>query len=42
MKSPRRLRRFMNLWPPFLFSGIRVTDIGDDWRPARVGLRMHW
>ena len=34
------LRRYMNLWPPFLFAGIRVTAISPDWRSARVELRM--
>jgi acyl-coenzyme A thioesterase PaaI-like protein len=42
MNRPRRLRRLMNLWPPFLFSGIRVLDIAEDWRSARVVLRMRW
>jgi acyl-coenzyme A thioesterase PaaI-like protein len=37
-----RLRRVFNLWPPFLFAGIRVTDISDDYRHARVELRLHW
>ncbi len=32
----------MNLWPPFLFSGIRVLAIGADWRSARVVLRRRW
>lgn len=36
----RRLRRLMNLWPPFLFAGIRVRRIDDDFRAARVELRM--
>ena len=34
------LRRILNLWPPFLFSGIRVTQVDTDWRHARVELRM--
>jgi hypothetical protein len=42
MPSARTLRRVMNLWPPFLFAGIRVLDISDDWRHARVTLRRHW
>ena len=37
-----RLRRVFNVWPPFLFAGIRVTDISDDYRYARVELRLHW
>ena len=34
------LRLGMNLWPPFLFSGIRVREISPDWRRVRVELRM--
>lgn len=30
----------MNVWPPFLWSGIRVTRIADDWRSAEVELRQ--
>lgn len=37
-----RLRRLMNWWPPFLFSGIRVTEASDDFRQVRVELRQHW
>ena len=36
------LRRGINLWPPFLFSGIRVTRLSDDYREAEVALRQHW
>ncbi|NZA28079.1 DUF4442 domain-containing protein [Luteimonas sp. SJ-92] len=38
--KPSTLRLVMNLWPPFLFSGIHVDRIGVDWRSARVELRM--
>ena len=38
--TPRLLRFGMNLWPPFLFTGIHVTDIGADLRSARVELRL--
>ncbi|MBF6022873.1 DUF4442 domain-containing protein [Lysobacter niastensis] len=34
------LRRGLNLWPPFLFAGVHVTDLADDYRHARVELRM--
>ncbi len=40
--TPRRLRLLMNLWPPFLFAGIRVTAMGAGYRHARVELRRHW
>ncbi len=36
------LRRGLNAWPPFLFSGIRVTALGEDWRHAGVELRQRW
>ncbi|MBB6599132.1 DUF4442 domain-containing protein [Luteimonas sp. MC1825] len=36
------LRRIMNVWPPFLFSGIRITAISEDYRHARVRMRQHW
>lgn len=40
--SARALRRILNLWPPFLFAGVRVRTIADDWRNAEVELRPHW
>ena len=39
MKSST-LRHVINLWPPFLFTGIRVTRLDADFRHARVELRM--
>jgi len=33
-------RHGINLWPPFLFSGIHVTRITDDYRQIDVELRM--
>lgn len=30
----------INLWPPFLFAGIRVTEVAAGYRHARVELRM--
>jgi len=30
----------MNVWPPYLFAGIRVREIARDFRFARVELRM--
>lgn len=34
------VRRFLNLWPPFLFSGVVVEELSQDFRRARVSLRM--
>lgn len=40
--TPRRLRRVFNLWPPYLFAGIRIVEIGEDWRSADIRMRLHW
>lgn len=37
--KPTRLRRFMNLWPPFLFAGIYIQELSDDYSFCRVKLR---
>ena len=37
-----RLRWLLRVWPPFVFSGIRVTELADDWSRVRVELRAHW
>jgi acyl-coenzyme A thioesterase PaaI-like protein len=36
-----KLRRLLNLWPPFLINSIRVLELSDDWSRAtvRLGLR---
>lgn len=33
-------RHGINLWPPYLFTGIHVTAISDDYRRIRVELRQ--
>ena len=40
--SARAVGRVLNLYPPLLFAGIRVLEISDDWRRARVVLRRRW
>jgi acyl-coenzyme A thioesterase PaaI-like protein len=40
--SPARLRLLFALYPPYLFAGIRVTRLADDWSGARVELRARW
>ena len=40
--TARGLKRLLNFWPPFLFSGIRVEHITDDWRQAKVRLKLRW
>ncbi|MEJ2011738.1 MAG: DUF4442 domain-containing protein [Anaerolineales bacterium] len=40
--TPRRLKLILNIYPPFLFAGIRVTKISPDWRELRVSMRLYW
>jgi acyl-coenzyme A thioesterase PaaI-like protein len=40
--SPTRLRWLLRFWPPFVFSGIHVTHVADDWSRVRVELRERW
>lgn len=40
--GPTASRWLFNLWPPFLFTGIRVMAIAPDWRYVRVRLRCRW
>jgi acyl-coenzyme A thioesterase PaaI-like protein len=36
------LRHLINLWPPLLFSGIRVTKLAPDYRSAETRLKLGW
>src|SRR5579872_6373324 len=38
----RHMRRVMNLWPPFLGAGIRVTRLQGDWRAIDVEMKLHF
>ena len=40
--KPGIVRRFMNVWPPFAFTGIRVTRLDPDYRRVSVRLKAHW
>jgi hypothetical protein len=40
--TPSTVRRLINVWPPLLFSGIRVTTVAADWRHVEVELRLRW
>ena len=40
--NARGLRRLMNWWPPFLFAGIHVRRISDDFGSVEVEMRQRW
>jgi acyl-coenzyme A thioesterase PaaI-like protein len=39
LSSHRALKNAMNLWPPFLFSGIRILEFSPDFRRVKVRLK---
>ncbi len=41
-KNSRALRRWINLWPPFLGAGIRVTHIAPDMKSIDVEMKLRW
>lgn len=40
--KPALFRRLINLWPPFLFTGIHVTRITPDYHEVDVALPLRW
>ena len=40
--TPQRLKIVLNLYPPYLGAGIRVTHVSDDWREVHVAMKMRW
>jgi hypothetical protein len=42
-KIPKhRLLKAINLWPPFLGAGIRLTRLDPDFRHARVEMKLNF
>lgn len=37
--NPAVMRHLLNFWPPFLFPGIKVTELSSDYRYCRVELK---
>ncbi|WP_083651919.1 DUF4442 domain-containing protein [Photobacterium proteolyticum] len=42
LSSPTFFKRLINLYPPYLGAGIKVTYIKEDWRQVEVRLKMRW
>lgn len=40
--GPAGLRRAMNVYPPLLFAGTRITHISDDWSTGTIEMRIRW
>jgi hypothetical protein len=41
-KKSHALRRWINLWPPFLGAGIRVAHIAPDMKAVDVEMKLRW
>jgi hypothetical protein len=40
--NPHTLRRWINLWPPFLGAGIRVQHVAADMKAVDVEMKLRW
>lgn len=40
--TPRRLRWFLNWYPPYLGAGVRVDKVADDWTGLDVRMPLRW
>jgi hypothetical protein len=41
-KPSQALRRWINLWPPFLGAGVRVVHIAPDMKSVDVEMKLRW
>lgn len=40
--TPKRLKLALNIYPPYLGAGVRVTHVADDWREIHVAMKLRW
>lgn len=40
--TPRRMKFVLNIYPPYLFAGIRVNEIDPLWRELHVSMKLRW
>ena len=40
--TPRLLKRLLNLYPPYLGAGVKVTHIREDWKELHVSMARRW
>jgi len=40
--TPKSLKRLLNLYPPYLGAGVKITHISEDWRELHVGMSLRW
>ncbi len=40
--TPKLLKFILNIYPPYLGTGVKVTYISENWRELHVSMTMHW
>ncbi|NNL43579.1 MAG: DUF4442 domain-containing protein [Desulfobacterales bacterium] len=40
--TPKLLKRILNLYPPYLGAGVKVTYIRQDWKELHVSMSLRW
>ncbi len=40
--KPSKIKRLMNIYPPYLGAGVSVTHISDDYRELHVKMKLSW
>ena len=40
--TPKLLKRILNIYPPYLGAGVKVTYISEDWKELHVSMSLHW
>ena len=40
--TPRLLKLMLNLYPPYLGTGIKIKHISEDWREIHTSLSLRW
>ena len=40
--TPSRLKRLINIYPPYLGAGVKVTYIREDWKELHVTMALRW
>ncbi|EDP99536.1 DUF4442 domain-containing protein [Shewanella benthica] len=40
--SPKSMKRLLNLYPPYIGAGIKITHLSQDWRQLHVAMSVRW
>jgi len=40
--TPKLLKRILNIYPPYIGAGVKVTYISEDWKELHVSMSLRW